>query len=202
MKKHIFLSLVLLVATIAPVRAIETASQVLAKCATALSQAPSLSATVSVTASGESIDMTMLISQQRFMLESPQMALWYDGVTQWTYDKDSREVNITEPTPDELLECNPFAIINYYSKAYTTRRLAGDGTVVELASKSRSANVRRAVITIDESTNMPSKIVLTMSSGHTMVAVVKSIKRGANVPDARFRYDRSKYPASEIIDLR
>ena len=192
----------MLVAAIVPVRAIETASQVLAKCATALSDAPSLSASVAVTSAGESIDMTMLVSQQRFMLESPRLTLWYDGITQWTYDADTREVNITEPTVDELLECNPFAIINYYTKAYTARRLAGDGVIVELASKSRSATVRRAVISIDEHTYMPSKIVLTMSNGCTMVAVVKSIKRGGNVPDARFRYDSTKYPASEIIDLR
>ena len=202
MKKQILISLVMLVAAIVPVRAIETASQVLAKCATTLSDAPSLSASVAVTSAGESIDMTMLVSQQRFMLESPKLTLWYDGITQWTYDTETREVNITEPTVDELLECNPFAIINYYTKAYTARRLAGDGVIVELASKSRSATVRRAVISIDEHTYMPSKIVLTMSNGSTMVAVVKSIKRGGNVPDARFRYDSTKYPASEIIDLR
>lgn len=182
--------------------AVETAAQLIARCAAAVNDAPSIEARVTVSSGGNSTDISMTIARQKFAMDTPAMRLWYDGTTQWTYTTDSHELSITEPTVDELLECNPFAILNYYSRAYTVRRLEEDGLQLELAAKSRSASIRKAVVTVDPATNFPSKIVITLSNGRTMVATVKSITRGKTLRPSVFVWDKTKYPAATTTDLR
>lgn len=186
-----------------PVFAVETAQQLIARCAAVVNEAPSVDVAFTLSnVQGGPVKMTMTISKQRFMLDSPQMIVWYDGTTQWTYLKKDKELNITDPTTEELMECNPFAILNYYSSAYTARRLEGEQSVIELVSKDRNASVRKAVVTLDPSTHFPSKVIITTSTGSVMVATVTSITKGRSLPISTFTYDTVKYPANEIIDLR
>lgn len=182
--------------------AAETAAQILARCAAKVNSAESLDVRFTLSAEGSNSSYTMKISHEKFMMESPQIAVWYNGVTQWTYVKSNRELNITDPTAEELMECNPFSILNFYSKTYDIKRLAGNGIQIEMTAKDRSATVRKAVITIDSRTYMPSKVLVTLGNGHIMAATVTSVTQGKRPAAKTFTYDKARYPASEIIDLR
>lgn len=182
--------------------AAETAQQIIARCAGKVNSAESLDVKFTLSAEGQRSDYTMKISHEKFMMESPEIAVWYNGVTQWTYVKSNRELNITDPTAEELMECNPFSILNFYSKTYDVKRLAGNGIEIEMTSRNRTAAIRKAVVTIDPKTYMPSKVIVTLGNGHTMAAVVTSVTQGKRPAAKTFTYDNVKYPASEIIDLR
>lgn len=189
--RHLFLLLALF--TVYSAAARESAQQIMAKCASVVNKAPSLDVKMVITSGGQSGEYTMRIARQKFRVVSPQVVLWYDGTTQWTYVKNNRELNITEPTQEELLECNPFAIINHYATAYTAKRLAGDGLVVELTSKDPDSNVRKAVLTIDSGTYLPQKAVVTMADGTTFAAIVKTVTKGGTPKASEFVYDKIKY---------
>jgi len=184
------------------VHAAETATQILSKCAAKVNNAPSLTLKFRLEYNGEHSDCTMTLAKQKYRLSASKMEVWYDGITQWTYTTENKELSITEPTPDELLECNPFAILNGFNKIYNCRRLKGQGYQIELTPKVKGSTVKKAVVSIDAKTYIPSKLIVTMSNGHTFSAIVKSSDIGKTVPASTFIYNKAKYPAKTTIDLR
>ncbi len=202
MKKSLLFLLISLVALSAS--AAESASSVLARCASTVNAAKAIKATFYYNVDGMKVDCSMTMAKQRFFIDAGATKIWYDGTTQWTLAGDNASLSITDPTEDELLESNPFVILNHYSKSYTCRLLTPENGLkrVELVARSSAMSVRKAVISIDPATNLPEKIIVTLSGGRTAAVVVTKITRTAAVQPATFVYDAKKFPASETIDLR
>lgn len=194
--------LLLMISGIAFAARTETAATLMSRCAAAVSGAASLKIGFNLSTSQGTQACSMTVAGSRFVLDSPVLRVWYDGTDQYTYIKRTRELNITEPTADELMECNPFAIVNHYSKVYNVRRLSGDRPVVELTPRSGASNIRKAVLTLDPETMLPTKLIVTLTDGHTIAATVTSVVRGGKVAASTFTYDKSRYPAVEVVDLR
>jgi outer membrane lipoprotein-sorting protein len=195
--------LILLLAAITPCAlAAETASDIIGKCAKRVNGAACIDVAFTINASGNKQNCSMKIAKQKYRMSVPGMEVWYNGSTQWTYTTDKKQLTITDPTADELMETNPFAILNSYAGNYTCKRLADKGTVIELTAKSKASNIRRAVVTINTANYMPSKLVVTMANGHTFTATVTSLKIGSAANASDFVYNKAKYPASETNDLR
>ncbi len=183
----------------------QSAAQVLSRCAATLNSAGSLSAKFTITTGDGKYPCAITMSKQRYCLDMPQMKVWFDGTTQWTFAKSSQQLSITEPTADELMESNPFAILNHWDKAYKCRMLQSERgmTVVELVPKTPvTASVHRAVVSVNPATSLPSKIVVTLSNGRTFTATITSISVGKALPASTFTFDKQKYKAVETIDLR
>lgn len=179
-----------------------SAADLMARCAKALNDAPSLQVNFSLSVGQNTSACSMTIARQRFSLKSPDMMVWYDGATQWTYITSDRELSITEPTAEELMECNPFAIVNHYAKYYNVRAIQGKANTVELSPKQSGASIRRATVTINPDNNLPAAINVTLANGHTFSVKVTSISRGGNIPQSSFVYNKSSHPAATINDLR
>ena len=196
------LTLILIALAALSASAASSAEQLMARCAKAVNDAPSLTVAVTLSAGQSTSSCTMIIARQRFTLQSPEMTVWYDGSTQWTYIASDRELSITEPTPDELLECNPFAIVNYYSQLYNVRTVAGSANIVELTPKRAGTSIRRATVTINPDTSLPAAINATLANGHTFSVKVISATRGGNLPASTFIYNKTTHPAVITNDLR
>lgn len=59
---------------------------------------------------------TIKLSGNKFYWNTTSMTVWYDGLQQWTYVKATEEVNLTEPTTEEIATVNPYILINNYKK--------------------------------------------------------------------------------------
>jgi len=202
---RILLAILLTLALPAAAAKPESAASVLARCASGVNSAQSLSVQFTLNAGANAYPCSMTVAKQKFVLDTPQMKVWYDGSTQWVYDTSARRLSITEPTADELLETNPFAILNHYSRTYTCRLLkSAPGTkAVELTPKSPAmASVRSAVVTVSDKTYLPVKIVVTLADGSPMSATAVKVVKGKALPASTFVYDKAKYKAQETIDLR
>lgn len=185
----------------------ESATQLLARCADKLTSAPSVSARFTISGSEGDVAGSVVLARERFRMNSPQLNIWFDGRTQWSALASAREVNVTEPTAEELLTTNPFAIITDYSRSYNCRLLkqqGGAATIkqVELTPKAAGADIRRAVISIDTRTLWPVKAVVTMSSGTTVNATISNCAIGKKLPATSFTFTPSALPGYEIVDLR
>lgn len=145
---------------------------------------------------------TFTLSGSKFFIDTPQAKVWYDGKTQWTWSADASEVNITEPTVEEIAEVNPYAIINSLRSRYKASYIGNPAhrTVLLTPSMPRPA-VKRAEITFSSS-GMPSRMKLFMASGETVSLTVTSIKFGPQLPESTFRFSPAKAPGAEIVDLR
>ena len=88
---------------------------------------------------------TMLVSGRKFHMQTSDIISWFDGKTLWSMMPGSGEVNISEPTDDELVGMNPSTFIHLYKKGYNyslrTSTLRGKPTYeVRLRAKSKKAS--------------------------------------------------------------
>lgn len=120
MKRIITLLLPLLLCALAG-SAASASGDILDRCAAKIKSAPSLYVTYTVSADGHSADGQLVIQGDMFTISSPGLRSWYDGKTQWTYSSQIGEVNIITPTPEEVSQINPLAIIKTFSTAYTSQ---------------------------------------------------------------------------------
>src|SRR5690554_5876623 len=57
----------------------------------------------------------------KFKLELPYATTWFDGKTQWVLLKDANEVNVSNPSTDELAAISPLALLNMYKTGYVLK---------------------------------------------------------------------------------
>ena len=196
--------LILLLCLLAPAVAFgaESAEQIMAKCAAKVCKAPSVEFKCTLDFGQKPVACLLTVSKEKYTLSMDDMKVWFDGITQWTYATSTKQLSITEPTVDEQMESNPFAILNHYTRAYSLKRLPTRALEIEMTAKSKFSNVRVAILTIDPKTYMPQKLKVTLSNGRTFTATVGTATSGAKLPASKFVYDKKKFPAKEIVDLR
>ncbi len=74
--------------------------------------------TISVRAPEGNSNGSICLKDDKFLLETEGMTTWFDGRTQWSYLASSDEVNVSEPTPEELQGINPYAWLSLYKKDF------------------------------------------------------------------------------------
>jgi outer membrane lipoprotein-sorting protein len=174
------------------------------KMAAALKKNPTTDAVFTVWVNGNSTSGSICISGSKFFLSTPDMKVWYNGKTQWSYAPSAQEVNITEPTTEELLQTNPLSILSSLNKSCTFRRLkASTGEdKIELTPKKKTADFASATITINSKTSMPKSFTIKNSKGKSTTVTISSIKAGKTKPASTFQFNKANYPGVEVVDLR
>lgn len=180
-----------------------TASELVDAAAAKMRSAKSL--TVAYTASsngGNRFNGTFTMAGNSFKIDTPQAKVWYDGKTQWTWSDDAGEVDITEPTIEEVAQVNPYAIISSLRSRYKARYLgnAAQCTVV-LTPAMPDLPITRAEIKFDAN-GYPHRMKLNFPSGQDLTITVSSVKLGTTLPAATFRFKSSDIPGAEVVDLR
>lgn len=180
---------------------------ILSKAVAKFSGSKSVTASFNMTAGREHSSGTITASGNMFKISSPGMSVWFDGKTQWTYSPSMQEVNITAPSLAEVQQVNPFAVISTYKKNYSTRELkssAAGKTVIELVPRSARANggISKAVLTLNSSTYMPEKVVITMSSRSVVTINICNVKLGGALGVDQFRPTAGQFRGIEVVDLR
>ena len=181
-----------------------TAAQLLAQAVEQIKKSPSLQATFRASTSDGSAQGPILLSGNRFKLDTDEFTTWFDGRTQWAYSPRTGEVNISEPTFEELAQINPFAVIGSLKDGYNARRVnAPKGSDrLELTPKHKGGDYSKVTLTLNAATHYPSAIEIVATDGARINIAVTSVKAG-KMPDASaFRFNRSLYPRAEIVDLR
>lgn len=184
--------------------AAESAIQILDKAAAKAKSAKSLKAAYTISADGHKQSGTLTISGDKFIIASPEIASWYDGRTQWTYSTQTGEVNITEPTAEELQQVNPFAIISSFRKHYkaTLLKSAAGQKKIKLTAGNPKSDIKSVILTLNSATLYPSNIELTMSNRRIVNISVNAIAEAGAIPLSEFRFDPKKHPGVPVVDLR
>lgn len=179
--------------------------QILERAAAAFNGSKSIKASFSTRADGSTLAGTITLQGDKFRISSKEYSTWYDGKTQWTYLASSNEVNVTEPTPDELTQMNPFIIVSTLRKAYNSTKLkslAGTSKVLLTPKDPRHADIKKAEITFNDKTSMPTHVILYMASGSKIEILINSITKGNILPLSTFIFNKKELPGVEVIDLR
>lgn len=204
MKRVIHIIAAIIIASFLPTFAAESADAILAKVSQSLTKSASTSVTFDLKTNQGSVSGTMTVSKQLFTFSAGDLAVWYDGLTQWTLQRSSKELSITEPTSDELMETNPFRILTNYKKLYTATLTESTASQykIKLTASSKNSAVKSAVVVVNRKTMHPATITLTMQNGANTIVTIKQISQGTALPKSYFTFSEKDAGKLIVNDLR
>ncbi len=178
----------------------QTARQVLDRTAAVVSDKSGTSAAFAIKGNNMNTSGNIAIKGRKFHAATPQATIWFDGKTQWTYLKKNDEVNVSNPTDDELAAINPYNFIYLYKNGYTYTMTKKNGAFeVHLKAKEKKS-LSELYIVVNQKTYAPAQIRLKQKNGWTTIDISQFKK--AKLADAAFRFNSKDFPTAEVIDLR
>ena len=182
----------------------QTAESILAGLRSKITSAPSVEAVFTINSEHGPLHGSVILAGDKYQLSTPELEVWYDGKTQWTLSRTSKEVNITTPDADERMASNPFAILSAGKGHYTSRRLADSkgNQVVQLTPTDKTSAIGSFTIYVKPTDKWPAAINVNFEDGRRIDITVNSISAGKTRQASTFTFNKSRYPGFEIIDLR
>lgn len=147
---------------------------------------------------------TFLMKGNKFVLKSNQMDVYFDGKTQWAYQKKVNEIDITNPTEKELSQTNPMAILSTFKNKSTVSLVKSSGStnIIQLIPKVGNSDIKKIIVTVNKSNNYPLSIQLTDKKGTVSTLSLSRFQTNVKVSDNAFVLNEKSYKDAEINDLR
>lgn len=149
---------------------------------------------------------TMCLSGNRFVIESPAMKAWFDGQTQWSMLSSNNEVNVSNPTEEELQAINPYTFIHLYKEGYNysmKQKMLRGKEINEVTLQASRPDVAFPVMLLDIEKNSHIPICVRFFNGQNWIRItIHNLKTGLKFDDKKFRFDTTQHPDLEVIDLR
>lgn len=205
MKKLIVFLTLLIGAVLLPLSAqsADSARQTLDKAVAKVKKGGGISLSFAISSSQGAAKGTMMVQGNKFQVSTPASKVWYDGKSMWTYSPQSKETTLTTPTAAELGEINPMLYLNAGNRFDVKFGKNGGNTkTLILTPKSKREGVKSVSILLNATTLLPSKILISPTSGGVMTLSVTGIKTGQKFSASTFTYPKASYPKTKIIDLR
>lgn len=154
----------------------------------------------------ETINGTIDILGEKYVMKTPGLCTWFNGKEQWSLIAGSGEVNLSSPTPEELQVSSPMAFIGIYKSGFSLSskkaELRGRKVwEVSLRPQKGAKEPSLIVISIDRETYAPMCIRIRNKKNWTRISI-SDFKAGAGFTADHFIYPAQDYPENEIIDMR
>ena len=177
----------------------QTAQQILDKTAATMNGRVGVRANFVMSGAYGNTSGSIAVKGNKFNAVTPASIVWYDGKTQWTYMKNTQEVNVSNPSEGQQ-SLNPCKFIYLYKNGYTlSSKTVSGGWQVHLVAKNTSHSIKEMYVTVSKSYQLK-QVKMRQSNGWTTFNV--SNFRNASIPDSQFRFNSKDYPKAEVIDLR
>ena len=152
-------------------------------------------------------DGTASIKGNNFKFEVPDGITWFDGKTQWVMAKGSDEVNISNPTGEELAAISPTALLGMYKKGFTLNykgQFTDMGKSVDRVEMipQKKSEISKFEVNINKQNNQITSITIHNTDSTKTILQIKKYQTGVNLPDSTFLFNKKDYPEIDIIDLR
>ncbi|MBI4946389.1 MAG: outer membrane lipoprotein carrier protein LolA [Bacteroidetes bacterium] len=153
---------------------------------------------------------TLQLKGTKYKLEFKGQTIFCDSKTQWTYIKESNEVQVNNaPDPKETDNINPVNIFTLYEKGYKYKYEKEDvvsGVKVDIvnlypldAAKKTYHTIR---LTIDREKKQIIAVKIINKNGTSSTITVKNFTPNSDMPDTMFTFSKADYKGVEVVDLR
>ncbi len=150
---------------------------------------------------------TITIQGSKFNFAMSDQTVMNDGKTNWTYLKESNEVQISDATsnPDAI---SPTTIFTMYEKGFKSKFMAekavGGKTVqlIQLAPDDAKKAYFRIELSIDKAGKFVNEAKVFNKDGKIITYSIVKFTPNAAVSDDLFTFNKAKYPNVEVVDLR
>lgn len=144
---------------------------------------------------------TIAIKGNKFNARTADATVWFNGKTQWTYMKNTDEVNVTTPTQAQQTQMNPLTFINMYKSGYKLSMKTVEGKYeVRMVAENKSRSVQEMYIVVNPKTFVPTQVRMRQKDSWTTINI--SNFKAAPQSDAVFTFNKKDFPSAEIVDLR
>lgn len=142
-----------------------------------------------------------------FRAEMGNQIIMSDGKTLWTYLKDVNEVQINnfEQGQGIMSPNDIFKIAEKDYLVYMGDKVTESGKslqIIELTPKNKSLSFSKIKMYVDPSDNSVKKGVVFDKNAIHYTYAISNFKSNVELGDSTFKFDKSKYPGVEVIDLR
>lgn len=151
---------------------------------------------------------TALIKGDKFKISTSSTDVWFNGKTQWVLIKNANEVNITNPTDEEIATISPLALLGMYQKGYTLKKpisktINGKSSyVIELVPAKSNKEFVSVHIAIEKRSNTIVQVILKLKNGATNKIDITNYSSNNKFADSEFTFNKNAHKRLEIIDLR
>jgi outer membrane lipoprotein carrier protein len=148
-----------------------------------------------------------LMKGLRYVMKINGQEIYCDGKTIWTLDKSANEVTITKVDPNSTTLSPQRLFTNMYDKDFLYKvngeQKLGAKTVVEIEMTpiDKTQNFHKIYLYIDKNTKLPNSGKMLDKSNNRYLYTINSLNGNANLSDASFVFDKSKYPGVEEVNL-
>ena len=185
-----------------------TPQEVLQRVERRIKQAPAAEVHFSLRdASGNRYPGVLCLQGDCFRLTTDGVVTWFDGKTQATYLEASQEVNLSEPTLEELQSIHPYAWLSIYRQDYRMKFKEGSEGAkqyeVVLTATNPKQELLCMILFISKEDFRLERLSLAYRGGETVVIAIQQYKEQPKPwPALMFAFDAKAYPEAEVVDLR
>jgi len=153
---------------------------------------------------------TIKVKGQKYTVKLPELGVevFSDGITIWNYMKDGNQVTISNVDDEASELMDPSSIFSIYERGFRSEYIGEEQengkTVyrIDLFPDSEEYDVTKIEVSIAKDDMMLSSATLYATDDNLYTIEVKKMETGADIPDADFVFDASKYGDVEVIDFR
>ena len=100
---------------------------------------------------GVNISGKLLMDGEKFLYDTDEMKIWFDGITQWTLQMGNgyNELYINNPTPEEQQSINPYLLLSNYKEHFT---------IADGGRKDNGKPEHKVIMTPNDKSQAPSSI--------------------------------------------
>lgn len=183
----------------------QTAGEVLQQVIDTYNDSKGITADYTMTYDRNTDHGTIAMEGDKFRILSTDLKCWYDGKTQWAYSSMTEEVNITEPTQEELQMSNPYAaIVAFKNSSDVSMVTTQQGNyMLSLIPQTADSDVRLIQLFVGTTSYQIEKAVFVMADNSQYTVVVENYTTGKKFDKNTFKYDPKQVPAgAQVVDLR
>ncbi|MFA6701055.1 MAG: LolA-like putative outer membrane lipoprotein chaperone [Dysgonamonadaceae bacterium] len=147
------------------------------------------------------------IKGNSFTLNTDNVNAWFNGTTQWWMFKESNEVNISNPSNQDLT-ASPTGWLSLYKTGFTLKKpviktINGKNAyVINMTPNTQNSDFKEATLAVDKNNNTLLQIVLKLKDNSVAKINISNYNSNYKFNDSTFIFNKSDYPGVEIIDLR
>lgn len=166
----------------------------------------SCEAEITVPGSDETLRATLIMKGEHWFMQTPEVAFWYDGETEWNgivEDGKVIEVMVSDPSPEDQVSSNPFLLIRHHEGFSVS---SPDSKTLVLTAIDRKKGAYAGILDVRVSFGNDGRpTLITMKSrdlkdGDIRMKIVRYETGTAKESD--FKFSKAKWPDAQIIDLR
>lgn len=149
-----------------------------------------------------------LIKKDKYVLETPQQKILCDGINIWNYLIEQKEVTVSlYDKEDDSQLMNPMNLINNYEKEYKSdfiRETSEKGVLVQIIDLTslKATSFYKIRLILNKNKNQIMRFVVFDKDGTQYTYYIDKFLVNQSLSDADFTFDVSKYPDTEVIDIR